>query len=164
MDDLNRAFEFGAPGKRPLLMAAGLVAIAALGISGLYQGFRFTWRDYGPAPSYPQIAAAAPQAAPQPVADTPPTIVEARNDRVADPNDAAADTAASPLAASVQAAIDSLQSPSAATGTGVPTAAIVQPTAYSPPASPTPEQISPAAGSSATAPAAPGQAPVQPPQ
>jgi hypothetical protein len=168
MNDLNAAAEFGAPGRRPLLMAAGFVAIAALGLSGLYQGFRFTWRDYGPAPSYAQIATAATQVAPQPIADSQPVATEVRDRAAPDPADAAADATPSPplpLASMVQAAVDGLQ---ATPGAGAPTApnASIQPTAYSAPLGQPPVQTAPVSDSSATSPtnAGSGQAPAPPPQ
>jgi len=72
MDDLFEDSGF-TRGGRPLVMAASLVAIAALGAAGLYQGFHLTWRDYGPAPSYPQVAAA-------PAPATPPVVQAASPD------------------------------------------------------------------------------------
>ena len=92
MEDLFGFSDFRRSAPRPLLMAVALVAIAALGLSGLYQGFRMTWRDYGPAPSYPQIAAApAPVVpAPDPVAadaatDTTPARTEVATNDVSPP-------------------------------------------------------------------------------
>jgi len=170
MNELNGA-QFGGPIRQPVLMAVGVVAIAALGLSGLYQGFRFTWRDYGPAPSYAQIVSAATQVAPQPVADPQIATVEARDDAPAKPDDAALDAAATPplpLAASVQAAIDGMQSPSVAAGADVAPGrdAAIQPAAYSAPAGPAPDQTAAAPGSSTASPSnnAPGQAPAPPPQ
>jgi hypothetical protein len=78
MEDLFGFSEFRRSAPRPILMTAALVAIAALGLSGLYQGFRLTWRDYGPAPSYPQIATAPAAPAAAPIPD--PTTEVADND------------------------------------------------------------------------------------
>lgn len=67
-DDLFDAAVFERPVRRPIWKAAGFAAIVALSLWGLYQGYRFTFRDYGPAPRYPQMistqAPVAPAGAP----------------------------------------------------------------------------------------------------
>ena len=51
---------------RPILATIGIVAVAALALGGLYQGYRFTFQQYGPAPHY-----AWPTATPTPPVATP---------------------------------------------------------------------------------------------
>ena len=62
-DELYPA-SMGRSAGRPILTAVSLVAIAALGLGGLYQGIRFTFPDLGPAPNYSQTASAESAAAP----------------------------------------------------------------------------------------------------
>jgi len=91
----------GRSRRRPILKAASLVAIAALGACGLYQGIRFTFRDTGPAPSYPQVASALltspPTAAPelQAASDEPKAPAARPKVELAD-NDAAPPADATP--------------------------------------------------------------------
>ncbi len=70
-DELFDDSEIERPTRRPLLKAASFAAIAALSLGGLYQGFRFTFRDLGPAPSYPQIASVQTPPVAQPVPEAP---------------------------------------------------------------------------------------------
>jgi hypothetical protein len=157
-------------GKRPLLMAVSLVAIVALGLSGLYQGFRLTWRDYGPAPSYPQIASeplpAPPPADPTPqqaTADAPEVSAPSRLDlAAADP--ALGAVPIQPPSVLPQPTDGSPQSP-AATAPSDPANrdALVQPTAFHP-QQPMPDQAPQVSDPGAAAPADPGDAPIQPPR
>lgn len=170
MDDLNSAPEFGRPARRPVLMATCFVAIGALALSGLYQGFRFTWRDYGPAPSYPQIASAATPDASQAVPISQPTSPDApltaRRQEVAD-NDATPLTPTADLASTMpQTSTDGPPPPPASTATEGPTDrdAVAQPTAYYSQQNPILDPSAPIAAPGATSPAnsGPGRAPGQP--
>jgi len=160
-------------GRRPLLMAVSIAAIVALGLSGLYQGFRLTWRDYGPAPSYPQIASELPPAppadpTPQPAtaaatADAPGVSAPSRLDLAAD-DPALAAAPIQPPTVQPQPTDGSPQSP-AATAPSDPADrdALVQPAAFHP-QQPMPDQAPQVSDSGAATPADPGNAPIQPPR
>jgi hypothetical protein len=147
-DELFDASVIGRWARRPVLTAASFLAIAALALGGLYQGYRFTFRNDGPAPHYVWATAAPPIAAPE----TQPANTDAVA-HAARPRAELADNDAAPPA-------DALQSASAVTSAASPTdrAPLIQIAAF-------PAQQGPAVDPSATAlPASdPAQAPDPPP-
>ena len=107
VEDLYDASAIRRSAVRPILATAGVIAVVVLSLGGLYQGYRLTFRDYGPAPSYvaPTAAQPPPAAAPEAqVADTDPQPRAAKPKQLADndnvpPADPAQPAAAAPAAA-----------------------------------------------------------------